>query len=140
MSLELSPSAMNLLTSQTEPDVAGVCLLASVYQRKSGVKSIRVISLCQGSTEEFSHVLPTMLHGLTMVITQEPDHVPISFSAVGNLIIFEDDIKQTGNLNRAFLDIDVFQQAGLSPVGGIYYISAAFGQYLSDVQKVELKY
>ena len=138
MSINLSSSVVASISSILEPDKSGICIVVSDFLRSDGEKSIRVMGICQGGDKEFGDVQKTMLHAVTIIFTSEPYHIPVSLSAVGDSIVFDDDIQVIGKLKRAFFNIDIFDQANLQPETGIYYVSASFGVYLSNVVRVVL--
>ena len=137
MSICLSSSAASI-SSLLEPNESGIHIVVSDYLRPGGIKSIRVMGVCQASYEEFADVQKSMIHAVTIIFTHEPYHNPVSFSAAGDSIVFDDDIQVIGKLNRAYFDIDIFDQVDLQPEAGTYYVSASFGKYLSSVVKLSL--
>ena len=120
------------------PDKAGIRIHAIPYQREDGVRSIRVVGICQCAEEESLNMPKTILQDVTIVLVYGSEHMPISFQAIGDAIVFDDDIRRIGNLLRGYFEIDVFEQSGLQSVIGTYFVSAAFSTYLSNVVKVVL--
>jgi hypothetical protein len=75
---------------------------------------------------------------VTVVLTRAPRHTPLSFPLVGDAIVFADDVADVGGMLRAVFEVDVFQQVGVAPESGTYFVSACLRGLLSNVVRVEV--
>lgn len=138
MAVNIPKSAIDYLSGQLKPDKSGVFITVKTYQKSSAIKSIKVFGVCQGSHPELSKLSNSILHSVTILHTQKPNHTPTTQSAAGNSVIFPDDIQVTEKFKRAYFEIDIFENVKQSPVKGTYFVSAVFGGSLSEVFEVEL--
>ena len=120
------------------PDKAGIRIHAIVCHETNGPPLIRLAGICQCTQQESLNLPKTILHGVTVVLVYGQDHLPVSFQAIGDAIVFDDDIIRIGDLLRGYFEIDLFKQSGSRPLAGTYFVSAASGPHLSNVVKIEI--
>lgn len=136
MNTNLSLLAKSMLALEVDCNKSGIYIIASVYQRQDGVNSIRLMGVCQDTLSKCSGMQPTMLHAVAIIFTKTPDHSPTSISALGDTIVFNDDVEVNDTMCRAFFLVDVFDCTNLKPETGRYFISAVFGENLSNIIEI----
>jgi hypothetical protein len=117
---------------------SGLRLAAGTYLRSDGVRSMRVSGVGQCLEAELKGLQVSMLEAVALHVVYRPMLLPVSFSAVGQALVFEDDIRRVKEYRRAFFEIDLFAQARLPPRPGIYDISGSLGPHLAPVIHVKL--
>lgn len=121
-----------------DPDLQepGIHISAMPYLRGDGANSIALRGVFRWSPEQ-TGVAPTrILETIAVVLTFGPEHLPASFPPGKETILLEDDLKRVGNDLVGTFQIDVFEEAGVMPLAGRYFLSAAMASYLSNVCEV----
>lgn len=123
---------------------SGVRIVAEIFTASGSAKSIRLRGVCQCRNTELANLPEDLVKGAGIVVVRKEyadgymlSH-PMSFQAMGDVIVLDDDVRREGGMVRFYFDIDLFEQAGATPTSGDYYISAIFGKYVSNVEHMQL--
>jgi hypothetical protein len=140
-----APQARRLPNFTEEPGAvvpalsgSGLRLAAGIYQRSDGVRSIWISGVCQCLDAELKGLQVSMLQAVSLLAVYRTMLLPVSFSAIGQGLVFDDDVRRVGPHQRAFFEVDLFTQARIPARPGIYDISGSVGPHLAPVIRVKL--
>lgn len=116
----------------------GIRINADSSIAPDGRRSIRVRGFCRVAEEEVLQDGPTVLGAVSLVVVSGPDHVPATFPATLDAVVFEDDLRRRGRFVEAFFEVDTLDCPWIAPEPGACFVSATMGPYLSNVVAVLL--